>query len=105
MRDKMMARVTKRVEDNEVNPRGIEHPTLFADHSLYEVSFPHVRTEELTVKVIYENMLFQVYFEGHHYQVPKDISDHLTYGSVLKRINVFIRSSSGNLNAKKTIRC
>ena len=32
---KIMYRFTKRVSDNEGNPRGIEHPTLFADHSLY----------------------------------------------------------------------
>ena len=32
---KMIARVNKSVKDNEVNPRGTEHPKLFADHSLY----------------------------------------------------------------------
>ena len=54
---KMMARVTKRVKYNEVNPRGIEHSKLFADHSLYEVSFTKERTEELTANVINENKL------------------------------------------------
>ena len=43
----IMARVTKRVKDNEGNPRGIEHLTLFTDHSLYEVSFTNRRTEDL----------------------------------------------------------
>ena len=28
---KIMARVTNRAKDNEVNPRGIEHTTLFVD--------------------------------------------------------------------------
>ena len=41
---KMISRVTKRVRDNNGNPRGIEQPELFADHSLYEVSFPNGRT-------------------------------------------------------------
>ena len=59
-----MARVTKRVKDNEGNPRGIEHPTFFADHSLYEVSFPG-QTEDLTANVIAENMLSQVDSEVH----------------------------------------
>ena len=36
---KMIDRVTNCVKDNKGNPRGIEHPTLFADNSLYEVSF------------------------------------------------------------------
>ena len=31
---KMMARVTKHVKYNKGNPRGVEHPALFADHSL-----------------------------------------------------------------------
>ena len=42
-----MVRVTKRVKDKEGNPRGIERPKLSADHSLYEVSFPNGRMEEL----------------------------------------------------------
>ena len=57
----MIVRVTKRVKDTEVNPRGIEHPILFADHSLYEVSFTNVLREELTENVIDENMLYRVY--------------------------------------------
>ena len=34
---KIMASTTKRVKNNDDNPRGIEHPALFAYHSLYEV--------------------------------------------------------------------
>ena len=59
----MMVRVTNRVKDNRGNPGGIGHPTLFAYHSLYEVSFPNGRIEELTANVIAENMLSQVYLE------------------------------------------
>ena len=42
---KIMARVTKRVKDDEDNPRGIEYPTLFVDYSLYEVWFTNGKTE------------------------------------------------------------
>ena len=80
---KVMARVTNTVKDNNGNPRDIEQPALFADHSLYEVSFTNGRTEELTANVISENMLSQVYSEGHHYQVIKDISDHYADESAL----------------------
>ena len=55
----MMSIFTKRVKYNEGNPRGIEHPTLFLDRSLYEVSFPN----------------------GHHYRVLNDISDQSVDGS------------------------
>ena len=49
---KIMARVTKRVQDNGGNYIEIEQPTLFAYHSLYVVSFTNVLTEELTENVI-----------------------------------------------------
>ena len=42
---KIMARATNRVKYNKVNRRGIEHPTFFADHSLYGVLFPNGQTE------------------------------------------------------------
>ena len=42
LRKKMMARVIKKVKYNEGNSRGIEHPILFSDHSLYEVLFPNL---------------------------------------------------------------
>ena len=99
-----MSRVTKPVKDNEGVPIGIEHPVLFADHSLYEVSFPNVRTEELTEKVIAENMISQVYSEVHHYQVINDISDQSEDGSALKWSGVFIRSRGRKLHDKNTTR-
>ena len=68
---KMMARVTKSVKENKGNLRGIEHPTLFADHLLYEVSFPNGRTEELKFYVIDKKTISQVDSEGFHYQVQK----------------------------------
>ena len=77
---------------------------LFSDHSLYEVSFPNGRTEDLTLNVITENMLSKIYFKGHHYQVIKEISDHSADGSALNRSNGFIRSHGKNQHAKKTNR-
>ena len=62
---KQMARVTNRVRDNEGKPRRIEQPTLFADHSIYEVLFTNVQMEELTENIISENMLSQVDSEVH----------------------------------------
>ena len=61
-----MARVTKCLKANEDKPRGIEHPTLFSDHSLYEVSFTNGQTEELIDNVIAESMLSHVDSEGHY---------------------------------------
>ena len=97
-----MSRVTNSVKDNEGNPRDIEHPKLFSDHSLYEVSFLNGQTEEMTANVIDENVLSQLYSEGHHHQVLKEISGHSADGSVLDSSAGFIRSCSRNLHAKKT---
>ena len=57
---KIMAGVTKNVDSNEGDPRGIEHLNLSADHSLYEVSFPNGLTEDFTANVISDHVIFQV---------------------------------------------
>ena len=44
--EKNIYRVTKPVKDNEGITGGIEQPTLFADNSLYEVSFSNGKTGE-----------------------------------------------------------
>ena len=99
---KIMTRVTNRVKVNDGKSRGIEHPTFFAYHSLFEVSFTNGWMEELPVNVISENMLYKVDSEGNNYQVLKDIRDHSAYGIALKRNSGSIRSCGGNLPAKKT---
>ena len=99
-----MARVTKSVRNNELNPRGIKHPDFFAYHSFYEVSFHNDQMEKLTTNVIAENMLYQVDSDGHQYQVLKEISGHSADGSTLNRSDGFIKSRDRNLHAKKTTR-
>ena len=89
---------------NDGNPVGIEHPALFADHSLYDVSFHTGQREELTANIIADNILSQVDSGGRHYQVLKDISDHSADGSELKRSGGFIISCDRNLHPKKTNR-
>ena len=66
-----MDRFTNNVKENKGNTRVSKHPTLYADHLLYEVSFPNGQTEELKVYVIDEKMISQVDSEGFHYQVQK----------------------------------
>ena len=61
----MITRVTNRMRDNVGNPRDFEHPTLFADHLLYDVSFLNGQTEDMKVNVIADNMLSQMNSEGH----------------------------------------
>ena len=62
---KRMTRVTKSLKNNKGDPRRIEHPTLFADHLLYDVSFLNGQTEDMKVNVIADNMLSQMNSKGH----------------------------------------
>ena len=99
-----MTRFTNRVKDNNGKPRRIEHPILFAYHSLYEVLFNNGQTEYLIEHFIAENMLSQVDSELHHYQVIKEISNQSAYGSALMRSNGFRKNHGVNIHAKKTTR-
>ena len=101
---KMMAKVVKRIKDNNGTPVGTSHENIFNNHSLYEVKYPDGETAELEYNVIAENMMSQIDSEGHHYQVISEISDHAFDNSAIKKCNGFIRGKNGNLHPKITTR-
>lgn len=102
--NKLMARVTKRIKDDNGEPIGTQTSNPLTNHSLYEVTYPDGHTAELEYNIIAENLLSQVDSEGRHYQVLSEISDHQSDASAIKRKDGFIRSKNGNLHAKKTTR-
>ena len=83
----MMAKVVKRIKDNNGTPVGTSHENIFNNHSLYEVKYPDGETAELEYNVIAENMMSQIDSEGHHYQVISEISDHAFDNSAIKKCN------------------
>ena len=44
----------------------------------------------------------QVDYEGHHYQVLTEVTDHKKDDSAIAKVGGFIKSSSGNLHRKST---
>ncbi len=101
---KTMARVTKRVRDNDGNPRGTHTNNPLTNTSLYEVEFTDGHTEELQYNVIAENMMSQIDSEGHHYQILSEISDHKSDATAIKQCDGFIHSKNGNKVPKMTTR-
>ena len=104
IRIKAMARVSKRVRDNEGNARGTESNNSLTNKLLYEVEFPDGHMEELQYNVIAENMMSQVDSEGHYYQILSEISDHESNHLAITKRNLFIHSKNGHLNPKITTR-
>ena len=99
-----MARVMKRIKDNDGNGVGVATANPLTNTSLYEVQFPDGHVEELQYNIIAENMMSQVDSEGHHYQLLAEISDHQSNHLAITKKNGFIRSKNGNLHPKMTTR-
>ena len=70
--------------------------------SWYEVEYTDVTTEKLAANIIAENMMSQVDYEGHHYQVLTEVTDPKKGGSSIAKVVGFIKSSSANLHHKRT---
>ena len=99
-----MARVMKRVKDNDGVGVGVATTNPLTNTALYEVEFSDGHVEELQYNIIAENMISQVDSEGHHYQLLAEISDHRSNHLALTKKNGFIKSKNGNLHPKKTTR-
>ena len=56
---------------------------------------------QLAANIIAENMISQVDYEGHHYQVLTEVTDHKNDDSATAKVDGFIKSSNGNLHWKR----
>ena len=72
--NKKMAKLIKRVKGNDGNPVGTRHNTTILDTSEYTVEMSDGSSKELTANIIAESMFTQVDSEGHHYQLPQEIT-------------------------------
>ena len=98
---KMMAKIVKRVKDNNDNPMGAYHESIFNKHTLYEVRYPDEEAADLEYTVKVENTMSQVDSEGNHYQIISEISDHSFDNSVIKKCNGFIRGKNGTYTLRR----
>ena len=97
-----MARVRKRIRDENNNPEDGGSYKPWADHSTYEVEFADGTTSVLTANIIAQNMLSQVDTEGHHFQLLQEIVDHRSDGRAIKKSNGYHISKSGSRKPKIT---
>ena len=74
--NKKMAKVRKQVKGNDGNPVGTRNNNPMSDTLEYTVEMSDESSQELTTNIIAESMFTQVDFEGHHYQLLQDITDH-----------------------------
>ena len=99
--DKIIVKFSKRIKyDYSSIDKGNYNP--MHNKSLYKVEYPDETTEQLEANIISENMMSQVYSEGHHYQLLTEVTDQNKYGSSIAKVDGFVKSSSGNLHQKST---
>ena len=90
-----LARVTKRLRDNEGNPVGRSNKSPFLDTRQYEVEFNDGQKQALTANLIAQNMFSQVNDEGHRHVLLDSIIDMRTDGSQILKRDAFITLKSG----------
>ena len=100
--EKLMGKVRKRVRYDDTST-GEGNYNAMHDKSLYEVEFPDQTTDQLVANIIAENMMSQVDYEVHHYQVQTDVTDQKKDDSAISNVDGFSKSRSGKLHRKRMI--
>ena len=85
-----MAKVLRMIKVDNGKDKGVNHNNPVLDTSEYLVGFPDRTTKELTANLIAESMFANVYQEGRHYQLIKDISEHRKNKEALGIKDVFL---------------
>jgi hypothetical protein len=103
-----LARVTKRLKDNNGNPIGIANNNPILDTRLYEVEYLDGHRAALSANTIAENILAQVDHDGHRQLLFDQIIDHRKDGNELTEGEAKITNSSGvsrNIETTKGWEC
>jgi hypothetical protein len=100
--DPELARVTKRLKDNNGNPIGIANANPILDTRLYEVEYCDGHKAAISANIIAENLFSQVDNDGHRQILFDTIIGHRTDGSEIKEENAFVVSSNGVKRRKET---
>ena len=90
-----LARVTKRLRDNEGNPFGRSNKSPFLDTRQYEVEFNDGQKQALTANLIAQNMFSQVNDEGHRHVLLDSIIDMRTDGPQIPKRDAFVTLKNG----------
>ena len=95
--EKIMGKVRKLVRYDDTS-KGKGNHNAMHDKYLYEVEYPDGTTEQPEANIIAENVMSQVDSEGHHYQVPTEVTNHKNDDSAISKVDGFTKSISGNLH-------
>ena len=91
-----LARVTKRLKENEGNPIGKSNKFAVLDTRQYRVEFKNGYNEALSTNLIAQNMFSQVDEEGHRNFLLDSIIYMRTYGSHILKRDAFVTLKSGS---------
>jgi uncharacterized protein YxjI len=90
-----LARVTKRLRDNEGKPIGTANNNPILDSRLYKVEYQDGHRAALTANTIAKNVFSQVDGDGHRHFLFDSILGHQCDGSQMKEKDTFVMSSNG----------
>ena len=100
--DDQTVKVVKRIKYNDNNEPGTYNPML--DASEYLVEFPDGTTKEISANLIAESMFSNVDSEGYNFQLLREIVDHKSDDSAIKKEDGYYKSKNGNKSPKLTTR-
>jgi hypothetical protein len=98
------ATVKRRATTEDGIPIGTRSNNPLTDSRVYEVEFLDGSTEVLAANIIAENLLAQVDNEGHRQLMLKEIIDHRTNGTEIKKEDGYFTTSQGTRRKKRTTR-
>ena len=96
-----MGKSRKNIKYDDIRT-GEGHYNSMNDKYVYEFDHPYGTTQQLIANIIAENMISQVDYESHHYQVLTEVTYHKRDNSDITKVDGFIKYSNGNLNQKRT---
>jgi len=97
----IVGRVTKQVHDADGNPVGLHNNSPLLDMHRYEVQFGDGSLQEYTANLVAENMLSQSNAEGRPHMIFKEIVDHCSGDTTIKKEDGFTVGFNGNVHPKK----
>ena len=100
--DPALARVKKRLKDNEGRPIGRAHKNPILDTRMFEVEFQDGHTQAMSANAIAENLFAQVDADGHRMLLMEEIIDHRAGPTAVKQADAFIRTTSGQQRRRPT---
>ena len=101
--EKRMVKSKKRIKYYDIIT-GEGHYNDMTEKYVYVVEYPDGTTEQIEAKILAENMISQVDYEGHHYKVLTEVTVHKRDDCNITKVHGLIQSINGNLHWKRTTR-